>query len=291
VGRQIATAFTGIGFVSPALALFLFFEVFSLAYNVFMSFHEWRGFGQPKFVGLDNFTFLATDPVFTQALFHNAIFMIVALALMAGASLLLALLLDSGMPGAGVFRGLLFLPVVIPVIVVGLVWTRVFAAQGGLLNNLLALIGLGSLQHDWLGDPKTALIAILIVWVWRQIGYGIILFGAGLLGVPNELKEAALLDGASSAQIVWRIVLPLLKPVIFVVLILYAIWAIKIFPLIYLMTDGGPYHATEVMNTYMYKSVFNSFQLGIGSAVTTVGIIFVALFTLLRSRFQTNVEF
>lgn len=282
---------TGFAFLAPAILLFGFFELFSLGYNFYISFHEWRGFGDPTFIGLRNYTDLASDPRFLGAVWNNVIFIGVALGIMTGLSLLFAIILDSGIPGAAFFRALLFLPVVIPMVVVSLVWARVYAARGGLLNQGLEFVGLGHLSHDWLGDPNTALPAILVVWVWRHMGYGAVLFGAGLIGIPEEIKDAATLDGAGPWQTVRYVILPLLKPIIFVVSILYIIFALKVFTLVFLMTGGGPYHATEVMNTYLYTRVFRYFELGIGSAVTMVAIVFVVIFSILRRRFQSAAEF
>ena len=284
-------ALTGFAFLLPAALLFAFFELFSLAYNLYISFHEWRGFGDPRFVGLRNYADLLTDQAFLAALLNNVIFIAVALGVMTVMSLFFAIVLDSGIPGAGFFRALLFLPVVIPMVVVSLVWARVYAARGGLLNQFLEAFGLGHLSHDWLGDPNTALGALLVVWVWRHMGYGAVLFGAGLMGIPEEIKDAATLDGAGPWQTVWHVVLPLLRPIIFVVGILYTIFALKVFTLVFLMTGGGPFHATEVMNTYLYTRVFRYFELGIGSAVTMIAIAFVALFSILRRRFQSAAEF
>ena len=282
---------TGFAFLLPAALLFAFFELFSLAYNFYISFHEWRGFGDPRFVGLRNYADLLTDQAFLAALLNNVTFIAVALGVMTVMSLFFAIVLDSGIPGAAFFRALLFLPVVIPMVVVSLVWARVYAARGGLLNQFLEILGLGHLSHDWLGDPNTALGALLVVWVWRHMGYGAVLFGAGLMGIPEEIKDAATLDGAGPWQTVWHVVLPLLRPIIFVVGILYTIFALKVFTLVFLMTGGGPFHATEVMNTYLYTRVFRYFELGIGSAVTMIAIAFVALFSILRRRFQSAAEF
>jgi raffinose/stachyose/melibiose transport system permease protein len=282
---------TAYAFLLPALILFVFFELFSLIYNIYIGFHSWKGFGAPTFVGLDNYADLFSDKLFWGALGHNFIFMIVALFIMTILGLFLALVLDSGMPGAGVFRGLLFLPVIIPTVVVGLVWTRIYSTQGGLLNQFLEVVGLASWQQDWLGNPQTALPAVLVVWVWRHLGYGVVMFSAGLLGIPDDLKDAAALDGASAWQTVWQIIVPLLRPVILIIAILFAIFAFKVFTLVFIMTDGGPYNATEVLNTYMYDRVFKFFELGLGSSITNLVILILLVFAAVRSRFKADFEF
>lgn len=286
--RNWLTAYT---FLLPALLLFVFFELYSLLYNVYIGFHNWNGFGDPEYVGLDNYKFLTEDELFWDALKHNVIFMIVALGVMAVLSLFIALVLDSGMPGAGLFRALMFLPVITPTVVVGLAWTRVFSTQGGLLNHSLELIGLASWKQDWLGNPDTALTAVLVVWVWRHMGYGVVMFSAGLMGIPDDLKEAAALDGASQRQSVMYIIVPLLRPIILIVSLLFTIYAFKVFTLIFIMTGGGPYGATEVLNTYMYENVFRYFDLGLGSSIANIGILILIAFAVIRGFLKTDVEF
>lgn len=290
-GAKWVNWLTAYGFLIPALLLFVFFELFSLLYNIYIGFFSWKGFGEPTFVGLANYVDIFTDKLFISALTHNFIFMIVALVFMTGFGLFLAIILDSGFPFAGFFRGLLFLPVIIPTVVVGLVWTRIFSSQGGLLNQFLELFNLASWQNDWLGNPKTALVAVLVVWVWRHLGYSVIMFSAGLLGIPEDLKDAAALDGASPWQSVTRVTIPLLRSIIMIVSVLYAIFAFKVFTLVFIMTGGGPYNATEVLNSYMYDRVFRYFELGIGSSITNLIIIILLFFAAIRSRLKTDVEF
>ena len=286
--RHWATAYT---FLTPALLLFTLFELFSLVYNVYMGFFEWNGFKTPVFVGLENYDYLIHDDLFLNAIGHNLVFVLVALLVMTSVAVVLALLLDSGMPGAAIFRGLFFLPVIIPTVVVGLAWTRVYSVQGGLLNQLLAMIGLSGWQQDWLGNPQTALPAVLVVWVWRHLGYGVIMFSAGLLGITEDIKEAAALDGAGPWQTARYVIIPLLRPIIVIVALLYTIFAFKVFTLIFIMTGGGPYNATEVMNTYMYNNVFSYYDLGLGSAIANFGIVILIVLAFVRSRMQAAAEY
>jgi raffinose/stachyose/melibiose transport system permease protein len=242
-------------------------------------------------VGFDNYISLSDDSMFWKAFWNNMIFMAVALFIMTPLSLFIAIILDSEIPGASFFRALLFLPVIIPTIVVGLVWTRIFSSQSGLLNQGLEAIGLESLQHDWLGDPNTALGAVLVVWVWRHLGYGVVMFSAALLSIPNDLKDAAVLDGATPSQTVMQVIVPLVRPVVLIVGIWFAILAFKVFALVYIMTDGGPFHATEVMNTYMYKRVFLFFEMGVGSAITNIVLLVLLGLAVLRGRFNSTYEY
>ena len=213
-------------FLMPALVMFLVIEVFAIPYNLYLGFNEWNGFRPPQWVGLENYETLFGDPLFWNAFTNNLIFVLASVTVMLGLSLFLAIMLDSGMPGAGLFRALVFLPVITPSIVVGLAWTRVLSAQNGLLNQILEAIGLGALRADWLGDPDLALASVIAVFIWRWLGYGVILFGAALLDIPEDLKDAPATDGATTFQTVRYIIIPLLRPIILIVGIWYAILSI-----------------------------------------------------------------
>ncbi|GAB5491702.1 MAG: sugar ABC transporter permease [Phototrophicaceae bacterium] len=280
---------TGIAFVLPALALFLMIEVFAIPYNLYMGFHEWNGFRPPEWVGLNNYVVLFEDPLFWNAASNNLIFMVASLVIMMGLSLFIAIILDSGIPGAGIFRGLVFLPVITPTIVVGLAWSRVLSAQNGLLNQALELVGLGALQSDWLGNPSLALGSVIAVFIWRWVGYGVILFGAGLLDIDEDLKDAAALDGANTFQTVLYIVLPLLRPIILIMGIWYTILSIRVFALVFILTNGGPFNASEVINTYLYKQVFTYFDIGLGSAMANLVLLLLIVIAVVRS--QVNKRF
>jgi raffinose/stachyose/melibiose transport system permease protein len=181
--------------------------------------------------------------------------------------------------------------VIVPTVVVGLAWTRVYSTQGGLLNQSLGALGLDSWQNNWLGNPDLALPAVLVVWVWRHLGYGVVMFSAGLLSIPDDLKEAAALDGASQRQTVIHIIVPLMRPVIFIVALWFTIYAFKVFTLVFIMTGGGPYGATEVLNTYLYENVFRYFDLGLGSAIANIGILILIVFAAIRGLFKPGVEY
>ncbi|MGD8752924.1 MAG: sugar ABC transporter permease [Anaerolineales bacterium] len=287
--RKTVDAFRGYGFLLPALFLFVSIELFSILYNIYISFHKWNGFGKPEFIGFGNYLDLLKNDKFLNALGHNLIFWGVAIGVMATLALLIAVILDSNIPGYNIFRGLFFLPVITPMVVVSLVWKRVYSAQGGLLNQMLVLFNLPNLQHDWLGDPKTALTALLFVWVWRHVGYGVVIFYAGLLGISEDVKDAAAIDGASPWQMMWYVVLPLLRPTIYIVAVLFSIWGFKPFTLIYVMTRGGPFYATEVINSLMYDTVFRFSKLGEGATITTYVLIILLILGFIRSRLPSEI--
>ena len=277
---------TGFAFVVPALMLYLIIEVFAIPYNIFIGFHKWNGFRPPEWVGMENYQILFDDPLFVNAALNNFYFIIASLTIMMVMALFIAIILDSGIPGAGIFRGLVFLPVITPAIVVGLAWTRVLSAQNGLLNQTLDFIGLGSLKSDWLGNPSLALFSVIAVFIWRWVGYGVILFGAALLDIDEDLKDAAAIDGANTIQTVRYIVIPLLRPIILIMGIWYTILSIRVFALVFILTNGGPFDASEVINTYLYKQVFTYFDIGLGSAMANLVLITLIVIAVIRSQFN-----
>lgn len=289
--NKLSKNITGYSYLLPALLLFVLIELFPIIYNIYISFYKWSGFGTPELIGFNNYINIFTNDIFIKVLLNSGIFVLVALGVMLPFSFIVALFLDSGIPGAGIFRGLFFIPTITPIVVTALVWKRVYSPQGGLLNQFLEIIRLSFLQNDWLGNPDTALTAILVVWVWRFFGYGVIMFYAGLIGIPDDIKNAAKLDGASSFKVVIYIIMPLMKSIIFIVAILHTIWALKVFTLIFVMTQGGPNHATEVLNLYMYNTVFRYHKLGEGSAVTTIILVILLFISILRNRFKAAVEY
>ena len=277
---------TAAGFMLPALGMFLLIEVFAIPYNIYLGFHEWNGFRPPEWVGLSNYEVLFNDPLFWNAAKNNLIFIGASLTIMLGLALFLALILDSGIPGAGVFRALLFLPVITPSIVVGLAWTRVLSTQNGLLNQTLETFGLGMMKSNWLGNPDLALGSVILVFMWRWLGYGVILFGAALLDIPEDLKDAPATDGATTLQTVRYIIIPLLRPIILIVAIWYGILGIRVFALVFILTNGGPFNATEVMSTYLYKQVFTYFDLGLGSAMSNLILLLLIVIAFARNQFN-----
>ena len=182
-------------YISPALALYLLLFVYSILFNIDKSFHRWSGFNEPQFIGLENYRYIITNDIFQSAFLHNLAFTVFGVTIMLTLSIGLAIIFNAGVKGGSFFRALMFLPVVIPMIVISLIWSRIYSPTG-LLNLLLKSVGLGSLARDWLGEIQTALPAVIVVWVWRHIGYGVLLIYAGVIDIPKEIEEAAIVDGA-----------------------------------------------------------------------------------------------
>ena len=262
-------ALTAYLFILPALLFYVVFLALPTVGTVFISFFDWTGttLSELDWNGVGNYTELAGDEVFRKALVHNIVFIVVGATLAVAIGLVLAVLLEQGLPGSGLFRGAFFIPTILSLIVVGLVFSLMASPELGLVNPFLEAIGLGGLKRAWLGDPQTALASVIAGTVWRDFGFAMLIFVAALKGFDTQLFEAARLDGASPLQIFRRITVPLLRPVTITVLVLITIGMLKLFDLVYVMTDGGPDHSSEVLSTWMYAQAFNFDRLGYGSAI------------------------
>jgi len=276
---EIVTAWAFLG--APLLHLAAF-SIIPVAFTVFLSFHRWDLLSAARpFVGLDNYRELARDGLFWTTLRNTALYALyvpITMVLALG----LALLLDRGRRGQRLLRAIVFLPYVSSVVAVGLVWQWMFNADFGLINGALRAVGLGT--ADWLGDPRTALAAIIVVTVWTQVGYQMIVFLAGLQGIPGVFLDAATVDGASPWQRFRHVTLPLLRPVILFVLVTGVIAGFQVFTLVYLMTEGGPLHSTDVVVYRIYQTAWEFLRFGYASAMAVVLFLLLLLATILQFR-------
>jgi raffinose/stachyose/melibiose transport system permease protein len=281
-------------FLLPGVLLSLVVIVLPLLMNVGISFTRWRGTGTPEWIGLDNYTRLLGDANF-WASFRNIGLVIVAMVLVPTliGLILAALLTDYIAPkfGAGTASGLrsgFYLPQVIPVAVTGIIWAWILLPSSGALNSILETLGLGGLAQNWLGDPVYALPSVMVVLVWVQIGYPVVMFMSGLQRVDPELLDAASIDGASWWQRFTRISVHLVRPEIYVVLVTTTIAALKIFGQIFVLTRGGPGNATLVPSYFAYQNFFERANVGYGSAIATVLTVIIVALTFVFLRIQTR---
>ncbi|MET9088342.1 sugar ABC transporter permease [Streptomyces sp. NPDC004237] len=246
----------------------------------YLALTRWDGVSPPRFIGLGNFREMAHDDVFRSAAGHTVLWLALFGGLSAVLGLATALLLQQERRGVGFYRAALFLPVVFSLVATALVWQAIYQPDG-VLNRLLQSVGLGSLQHAWLADQDTALYAVIVPALWRQIGYVMVLYLAGLKGIDPALYEAAKVDGASAWQRFRHVTLPQLRSVNAVVLSVIVIDSLRSFDVVWSLTRGGPYHSSELLSTYMYSTAFQSLRLGYGSALAVV--IFVLAFGVIAS--------
>ncbi|MEV1003890.1 sugar ABC transporter permease [Nonomuraea sp. NPDC050202] len=264
-------------FVVPAISIYLFIVVVPSANGALFSFTDWNGLRPDwSFVGLDNFTSVFSDRTALDALVNTLILAAAATVVQNIAGLLLALGVNSMVKSRYVLRVIFFAPVVLTPLVAGYVWSFLLSPNGA-VNDALRAVGLGALAHDWLGDPDTALYAIVLEIVWQFSGYSMVIYLAGLQGIPAEVLEAATIDGAGAWSKFRRVVLPLLNGAVVINVMLCLIGGLKQFDQVMAMTGGGPGTATETISTAIYKSAFSlgDFPFSIALAVVMTVVIAV----------------
>jgi raffinose/stachyose/melibiose transport system permease protein len=283
-------------YLIPGLVLFTLIILIPLVWNVYLSFTDWRGIRPPEFIGLENWIELFQDEKF-WASFRNSIAMIVAMVIVPTllGLVLAALLFDVigrkfGGRIASFLRATYYLPQILPVAIAAIVIGWILRPENGALNTVLEFVGLGDLQRNWLGSPDTALLSIMFVLVWVQIGYPVVIFMAALQRVDPELYEAAELDGANWYQRFRFITISAIRPEIFVVTLTCTIAALKVFGPIYALTGGGPGTSTIVPSYYSYIQFFQSQQVGYGATIATALTIVVVIVAAIFIRAQARVE-
>ena len=264
--------------------------VFWPALNSFyLSFTTWNGLGAAQPVGLDNYQQLFADDVFLGALKNNVIWAIGFGGLSVLGGLVLALALNRPRRGVGVYRSAIYLPMVFSLAVTGLFW-RVQYQPDGSINTLLGAVGLESLEKQWLADPDTALYAVLVAAVWRQVGYVMVLYLAGLKGTDPTLDDASAVDGATAWQRFRYVTWPQLRGVNTVVFAVTVIDSLRTFDIVWAMTGGGPYHSSELLSTYMFQQGFKFLNLGYASAAAVVIFALALVFIITYLVRATNEE-
>jgi raffinose/stachyose/melibiose transport system permease protein len=259
-------------FLAPALIFYFLFLIVPLLGTVALSFTDWSGinFASIKFTGLANYQAMGDDPIFWLSLQHNVIFLVGAIVLRVSVALFLALALDQRVPFSNLFRGVYLMPTVISLVVVGVVFRLALSPSLGLMNPFLKAIGLDALAGDWLGDPDRVLPVLMLIDAWHGFGLYMFLFIARLAAISEELHEAAFVDGANGFQDIRYITLPLLRGTTAMVLLLAAIDSLKAFAIMYVMTNGGPNHGSEVLSTWAYFQAFTANKVGYGNAILVV---------------------
>jgi raffinose/stachyose/melibiose transport system permease protein len=271
----------------PALLIFLGFVIFPVLMAAYYGFYRWKGFGVPtNFVGLQNYVTILQDSGFRQALWHNGVIVVLSLVLQGPIALGFALLLNQKVRGQSIIRVLIFVPYVISEVIVGTGWSLMLQTNGA-VNDFLRSIGLNWLAHDWLANPKFAIWTLMLILTWKYIGFAVILFLAGMQNIPEELSEAAAVDGASYWQTQRRITVPLLGPTIRIWAFLSIIGALQLFDLVYII--WGQYVSstagTSTMATYMVTEGRNAGNYGYGNAVAVVLFLISLVIALVYQRF------
>ncbi len=267
---RLRTKLTPYLFLALPVTIYMIWVIGPMIYSFYLSLTRWDGFSAPQFAGLANFRRLLADPVFYTSLWNNlewiAVFMTIPIVM----GLFIAMSLNRDIPGSKFFKACFFAPMVLSLVVSGLVWSWLYNPGFGLINTVLRRIGLESFARGWLSDPAVVMEAVITVAVWRQIGYVMVLYLAGLQSIDKNLVDASQVDGANAVQRFFNVILPQLAPVTVVVIVISIIDSLRAFDLVSVMTRGGPFNSSSVLANYMYIQAFNNYNMGYGAAISVI---------------------
>jgi ABC-type sugar transport system permease subunit len=254
---------------------------------------KWDGLSDPIFINFRNFERLFGDPVFYVSLGNNLKWVISFITIPVVIGLALAMALNRAIPGSRFFKASFYSPMVLSLVVCGLIWSWMYHPADGLINSVLRAIGLGSLAQGWLSDKGLVMWAIIVVAIWRQVGYVMILYLAGLQGVDPGLVDASKVDGCTAWQTFRHVIFPLLAPVTVIVVVISVIDSLRAFDLVSVMTRGGPYNSSSVLANFMYIEAFNNYKMGYGASISVILFLIslVFIFVYLWRVLQTELEY
>jgi raffinose/stachyose/melibiose transport system permease protein len=287
---QARTRRAGLYFVLPAFVLYVVFFAYPFVSSIYLSMTEWNGVQAPVFTGSANYQRLLDDPLMWHSLRNNLIWVVLGTALPITIGLLLSVLLWAGAKASIVFRTIYFLPVVISPVVIGVIWGWIYNPIFGLLNVGLNAAGLGFLAKGWLGDPNTALYAVLITAVWSYVGFCVVVLYSALQKVDADLIDAATLDGANGWQRFRDVIVPQIAPVLTMVTVYTIIGGFNVFDVVFIMTRGGPANASELIATYTYKKSFVEGEVGYGAALSMVMTILALSATVVALKLRSKAD-
>lgn len=283
-GRWRGQGPTALLFLSPTLVLVTVFIVFPILFSFYLSFHEWNMFSDERdFIGAQNYVRMFSDPEFWAVFKHTVIYTIGTVPVNMALALVVAFFLNKKLMGRKLLRAAFFTPVIISSVAAAVIWRWVFDPNLGLLNYALNGIGLPSV--NWINDPTAAMASLITVGVWKTFGVNMVLFAAGLSGIPEHYYEAAEIDGAGGWAKFWKITVPLLSPTTLFILVLSIIGSFQVFDLVYVLTYGGPLGTTKVLVFYLYEHAFKFFNMGYASAVAYLLFAVLFVLTLAQIRF------
>lgn len=273
-------------FLVPALFFALVYLIIPIPLSAYYSFFKWDGIGAMKFLGMDNWAKLFSDTVFWKSVMNNFKLVAISLIVQIPIALFLAVLLTRQIKGINFFKTIFFIPMLLSSIAVAFLWRYMYDPTFGLINGLLNLIGLDQLTQSWLGSSSIAFYAAAAPIQWRFIPLYMIIFMAGISGIPEQLYEAAEIDGANNWQIFFFVTLPMLRGTVINASVLIIVGSLKYFAMIYALTGGGPNHASELMATYLYTKSFTEMNMGYGSTVSVALFLIALIVSVLFLRFN-----
>ncbi|UFU06434.1 carbohydrate ABC transporter permease [Ruania halotolerans] len=274
-------SFSGLGYLMPSLIVLAVVIVAPIGMSAYFSLTDYSLLGEPQWAGLQNYGDLLSDTGFRQAMWQTFVYTVISVPLQTVLALVIAAVIARRLRNrfGGFIRSALFIPVIAAMVIIGSVWRYLLGTEDGLVNSILGLVGINNV--NWLGEATTALIVVALVTVWKNIGYFLVIYYAGMLDIPEDLYEASSIDGAGGVRQFWSITVPSLRPVTFLVVILGTIWSFQVFDLVYAMTGGGPGGGTVTLVMAIYNTGFENMQMGYASAMAMVlfVIVFLVSFT------------
>lgn len=285
MSRKKKEALQGIIYVLPSFILIMAFCIIPIFMSGYFSFTSYNIMTPPKFVGLENYERVFQDGYVADAAKNTLLYVLMTVPAQTILSLVFAAFLAYKMQNktGGFLRSVMFIPVIASAVTAGTIWRIILNTEGGLLNNILKFFHLNSV--NWLGSTKTALISICIVAVWKNVGYFLVIYYAGIMGISKDLYEAAKVDGATSIQQFFKITLPMLKPITYLVVTLGIIWSFQVFDLAYLMTGGGPGRATVTLVMGIYNAAFKQYKMGYACAMAMLLLLIVVIINVIENLF------
>ena len=289
--RQMRREWSAYLFLSPGLLLFSVFTLFALGFAFYLTFHEWNALSpDTPFVGLQNYKRMLGDEDFRQSVINTAYYTGATVPLTMGIGLLIALLLNQPIRGRGFFRTIYFLPVVTPFVVVAIIWKWLYNGDFGLFNYYLLKMHLITEPLLWLSDKHLAMPAVVLMSVWSGVGFSMVIYLAGLQAIPQELYEAAKMDGAGPWSRLRHITIPMLAPTTLFLMVMGIIGSFQVFTQIFIMTNGGPVNRTTTMVFYIYEAAFKFYEMGYASTLAYGLFALLFIFTLIQLRMYRRAE-
>ena len=285
-GLTLKKSFTDYLFILPIVLLFSIFIVYPICYNFYISFYDWNGINIEKtFVGFENYVTVFHDPVVLKVLKNFVVFALFTIIIQAFLGLVFANFFIRKLRLSSFYRIILYMPVIATPAIIGNVFSKIFETNRGYLNVFLRFLHLDGLCQQWLADPKWALFCVICVNIWQWTGYSMLMYYANMLNIPQDLYEAAVIDGAGQIQQFTKITFPLLRGTHYTLFIMGMLGSLKCFDLPYVLTKGGPNYATEFFSTYIYRQSFNLFKQGLGSTIVVVMFLIAMIITLIQLKF------
>lgn len=275
-------------FLIPGLLVYSYFVIYPIIDSAVLSTYSWTTLANKTFVGFDNYVKTFHSALFWKSMKNSLIFMAATTVLQVVIGFFLGYLVYLQLRGHQFFKVIYFIPNILPSVAVGFIWSRIFSPSMGVLKPLMTAMGLGQYYISPTADPDLALAAIILAQVWNQAGIQIILFNSGFMGIPNEVIESASLDGAKGWKMIRHMVIPMSQETIKMVIILQLTGALRAFDLVYMMTGGGPNHATEVLPMHLFVEAFKNFNYGVGSVVAVVIFVLSMLITVIMRKLMAK---